>query len=60
MSVIDELHHCGRHNEVSANSVAQPREFVRTELREVRMATLQLCEEMLEGDIDVIVNVFAI
>jgi hypothetical protein len=60
MSIIDELHHRGRYDETSARSARQSGKFILRWLREVRIATSQLRERMLQEDTDIAINVCAV
>jgi len=57
VSVIDEFHHRRCHDETSACSARQPRKFICRWLREIGIATPQLCEGTLQKNIDVIVDI---
>jgi hypothetical protein len=58
--VDNELHHCRRHDETSARSARQLHEIIIRWLREIRMTACQLCEGMLQENIDVFVNIGAV
>jgi hypothetical protein len=59
VSIINELHHCGRYDETSASSARQPRKFISRWLRENGRATAQLCEGMLQENVYIFVYVCA-
>jgi hypothetical protein len=60
MSIINKLHHRGCYDETSVLSARQARKLTFRWVREIGTATLQLCEGMLQENIDVTVNICAV